>query len=91
MKPKINALMIVVLIIMTFSCEDKTNDSDVYINPINIYFSEDLNDGGKPVCLKFNISSVDKFDDTYLLEQSVLINGNDILIEIGNIKNFGLK
>jgi hypothetical protein len=32
---------------------------------------------------------VDKFDNNYLLEQSVFINGNDILIEIGNIKNNG--
>jgi hypothetical protein len=89
MKTKINALLIVVLIIMTFGCEDKTNDADVDINSINVYFSEDLDDDDKPVCLKFNISSVDKFDDTYLLEQSVLINGNDIVMEIGNIKNTG--
>lgn len=89
MKTKLNALLIVVLTIMIFSCEEKTHDADVDINAINVYFSEDLESGENPVCLKFNISSVDRFDDTYQLEQSVSINSNDILIKIENINNIG--
>jgi len=87
MKTNIKMLLIVILTITLFSCEEKTSEID--IKSINIYITEDLDVDNKPVCLKLNISSEDKFDNTYLLEEVVSIHDNDILIEIDNIKNSG--
>lgn len=88
MKTIINGLLIFVIIFTLFSCDEK-RDIDVNIKAIDIYFTDYLDVDKKPVCLKFNISSVDKYDNTYLLEEVVSIHDNDILIKIDNIKKIG--
>lgn len=87
MKTNIKMLLIVIITLTIISCEKKISDID--IKAINIYMTEDLVEDEKPVCLKLNISSEEKFDNTYLLEEVVSIHDNNILIEIDNIKNSG--
>lgn len=81
--------MIPLVIIATalFGCEEKA--SEININSFNIYITEDLETDNKPVCLKWNISSDNQFDNSYLLEHDVSIQNNNILIAVNNIINNG--
>lgn len=87
MRTSIKILVCIATILSLLSCEE--NISELNIESINLYLTEDLDLGEKPVCLTINISSVQKFDNTYNLEKVVSINGNNILIAIDNMEDMG--
>jgi hypothetical protein len=85
---KTDKILLALFLAITLCCSKDKLD-EIYIESINVYMFEDLDTGNKPVCLKINISSVERFDNEYLLNEDVSIYNNNILIDIDEFENLG--
>lgn len=91
MKTKFQILIPSVFLIL-FGCEimdNFRNHVDLNVTSINLFIDEVLDVNNNPVCLRFNISSTELFENNYLLEEDVSVTDNTITIEIQDIQDLG--